>query len=309
MNVFDGKASPPSGKETAGKWMVLGLVSIGILMGTLDASIVNISLPKISLYFQEPFSGMVEWVIIAYLIVVAGTLLTLGRLSDIIGRRAVWVTGLAVFTAGSALCGAAPSLLFLVVSRALQGLGGAMIMAASTAMITDAFPVGERGRAFGLIGAVVAVGISAGPPSGGIITQMLSWRWIFYINVPVGIAGIIAGIRLLSEPMRISGAKARFDPIGAALLSIGMTFLMLAMTFGQEAGWLSSAIIGAFAAAIVLLAAFLLVERRAANPVVDLSIFQNRLFSAALVSSFLSFLSLVAVIFFIPFYFQELLCF
>jgi len=307
MSIPEGKTPHPFEEETAGKWIILGLVSIGIFMGTLDASIVNISLPKISLYFQAALSGMVEWVIIAYLIAVASTLLTLGRLSDIMGRKAIWLTGLAVFTAGSALCGAAPSLLFLVVSRGFQGLGGAMTMSVSTAMITRAFPVGERGRALGLIGTVVAVGISAGPTLGGIITQALSWRWIFYINVPIGIVGILAGMRLLSEQTKISGVKKRFDPIGATLLSTGMTFLMLAMTFGQEAGWLSATIIGTFVTAAVLLAAFLLFERRIANPIVDLSIFQNRLFSAALVSSFLSFLSLMAVMFLMPFYLEELL--
>lgn len=137
---------PLSEQETSGKWTVLGLASIGIFMGTLDASIVNISLPKIGLYFQVPLSGMLEWVVIAYLVVIAAALLTLGRLSDLIGRKGIWVTGLAVFTAGSALCGAAPSLLILVVSRAFQGLGGAMTMAVSPAMIIDAFPSGNAAR-------------------------------------------------------------------------------------------------------------------------------------------------------------------
>ncbi|MGO9020276.1 MAG: MFS transporter [Syntrophobacteraceae bacterium] len=298
-----------SENETTGKWIVWGMVSIGIFMATLDSSIVNISLPIISAYFQVPLSGMVEWVIIAYLIVVASTLLTLGRLSDMIGRKGLWVTGLALFTAGSALCGAAPSLLFLVISRAFQGTGGALMMSISPAMITHAFPAGERGRALGLIGAIVAVGTSAGPTLGGIITQAFSWRWIFYINVPIGIIGMIITIRFLSEQIGLSGAQKRFDPIGAVLLSISMTLLMLGMSFGQEAGWLSPAIMGLFAAAAVLLVAFVLVERRMAHPIVDLSIFRNRLFSAALVSSFLSFLSLFAVMFLMPFYLEELLFF
>ncbi|MGA2225973.1 MAG: MFS transporter [Syntrophobacteraceae bacterium] len=301
------KATPISGQEAASKWIVLGIVAIGVFMATLDASIVNISLPRISLYFQAHLSGMVEWVIIAYLIVVASSLLTLGRLSDMIGRKAMWVTGLAFFTAGSVLCGAAPSLLFLVISRAFQGIGGAMIMSVSPAMITRAFPAGQRGRALGMIGAIVAIGTSAGPTLGGIITQALSWRWIFYINVPVGIIGIMATIRYLSEPIRLSGAKKRFDPIGAALLSISMTLLMLAMSFGQEAGWISPVIMGLFAAATVLMVAFVLIERRMAHPIVDLSIFRNHLLSAALISSFLSFLSLFAVVFLMPFYLEDLL--
>ena len=288
---------------------MLGIVSIGIFMGTLDASIVNISLPGIGLYFKAPLSGMLEWVIIAYLLVVAGTLLTLGRLSDIMGRKVIWLAGLALFTGGSALCGAAPSLLFLVISRACQGLGGAMTMAVGTAMVTNAFSAGGLGRAMGLIGAVVAVGVSAGPALGGVITQTLSWRWIFYINIPIGLAGIVAGIRLLPGPMKLSGAKKQFDAIGASILAAGMTLVMLGMTFGQQTGWLSATIILTFAIAAVALVAFLLFERRIANPIVDLSIFRNRLFSAALVSSFLSFLSLFAVVFLMPFYLEELLLF
>jgi EmrB/QacA subfamily drug resistance transporter len=309
MNIFGRKASHVYGEETADKWLVLAIVSIGIFMGTLDASIVNISLPKISLYFRAPLGGMLEWVIIAYLLVVACTLLTLGRLSDIIGRKAIWVTGLSIFTLGSALCGAAPSLLFLVVSRAFQGLGGAMTMAVGAAMVTHAFAPGERGKALGLIGTVVAIGISAGPTLGGIITQTFSWRWIFYINAPIGIIGVIACIRLLSEPTRIEGVKKRFDVIGASLISISMALLMLAMTFGQENGRLSPAATGMFAVAAFLFAIFVLVERRIANPIVDFSLFRNRLFTAALVSSFLSFLSLFAVVFLMPFYLEELLSF
>ena len=309
MSIFEWKTSSFSEQETAGKWTVFGITSLGIFMVTLDTSIVNISLPKISYYFQVPLSGMVEWVIIAYLMVIASSLLTLGRLSDIIGRKTVWLTGLAAFTAGSALCGAAPSLLFLVISRAFQGIGGAMMMAVSPAMITHAFPARERGKGLGLFGSVVAIGTSAGPTLGGIITQAFSWSWIFYINVPIGIMAIIATIRSLKEPVRITGAKKRFDPIGATILSISMTLLMLAMTFGQEAGWASVQITGLFVAAAVLLAAFVLVERRVAHPIVDLSIFRNRLFSAALISSFLSFLSLFAVMFLMPFCLEELLSF
>jgi EmrB/QacA subfamily drug resistance transporter len=309
MSIFGWKASPVSEKETAGKWTVFGITSLGIFMATLDTSIVNISLPKISYSFQVPLSGMVEWVIIAYLVVIASSLLTLGRLSDIIGRKAVWLTGLAVFTAGSALCGAAPSLLFLVISRAFQGIGGAMMMSVSPAMITHAFPARERGKGLGLFGSVVAIGTSAGPTLGGIITQAFSWSWIFYINVPIGIIAIMATVRFLREPVRITGAKKRFDPIGATLLSISMTLLMLAMTFGQEAGWASLQTAGLFTAAAALLATFVLVERQMAHPIVDLSIFRNRLFSAALVSSFLSFLSLFAVMFLMPFCLEELLSF
>ena len=145
----------------------------------------------------------------------------MGRLSDIIGRKPLWMSGLAIFSLSSASCGAAPSLLFLVISRALQGVGGAMVMSVSPAMITDAFSFRERGKAMGLIGAVVAVGTCAGPTLGGIITQTLSWRWIFYINVPFGIIGILATLRLISAPTSLAAVRNRFDHAGAALLSTG----------------------------------------------------------------------------------------
>ena len=304
---FGEMARAPSAGETAGKWTVMGMVDIGAFMATLDASIVNISLPKISLYFHVPLSGLVEWVIIAYLIVIVSLLLILGRLSDMLGQKLLWVSGLAIFTVSSALCGAAPSLLTLVIFRALQGIGGAMLMAIGPAMITRAFPVTERGRALGLLGVVVAAGTSAGPTVGGIITQVFSWRWIFYINVPIGIIAVIVTLRLLRERMRPNWGGQRFDLAGAVLLAAGICSLMLGLSFGQEWGWHSIRIKGLFAASLALLAGFAINERYVAQPVVDFSLFRDRLFSASIASSFLCFLALFAVMFLMPFYLEELL--
>jgi EmrB/QacA subfamily drug resistance transporter len=289
------------------KWTVLGIVAVGVFMVTLDASIVNISLPKISLSFHVPLNGMVEWVVISYLVVIVSLLLSFGRLSDIIGRKLLWVMGLSVFTVSSALCGAAPSLLLLVIFRALQGIGGAMIMAISPAMVTRAFPPTERGRALGLNGLVVAAGTTAGPAIGGFITHTLTWRWIFYINVPISIFGIMAALRCLKEKTQPLEGRMRFDPVGAVLLSAGMISLMMAMSFGQEFGWLSASILGLFMIGLVLLTAFLINEKRINHPIVDLSLFRNRLFTAAISTSFMSFLSLFAVVFLMPFYLEELL--
>jgi EmrB/QacA subfamily drug resistance transporter len=297
----------PAGGETAGKWTVMGIMSIGLFMATLDGSIVNISLPKISLSFQVPLNGLVEWVIIDYLLVISGLLLTLGRLLDMVGQKLLWVLGLFIFTTSSALCGAAPTLMSLVIFRALQAVGGAMIMAISPVMITRAFPFAERGRALGILGLVVAAGTSAGPTVGGIITHAFSWRWIFYINVPIGIIGIGTALRLLREPLRPKWSRQQFDPLGAILLSISVSCLMLALSFGQEAGWRSGVIIGLFVAAVAVLAVFIVHERRVAQPIVDFSLFRNRLFTAAIASSFLCFLSLFAVMFLMPFYLEELL--
>jgi EmrB/QacA subfamily drug resistance transporter len=224
-----------------------------------------------------------------------------------VGQKLLWVLGLSIFTLSSALCGAAPSLPDLVIFRALQGVGGAMIMALSPAMLTRAFPPNEWGRALGLLALVVAAGTSAGPALGGIITQAFSWRWIFYVNVPIGVLGVIATLRLLTEPMQLRRGQQRFDFIGAIVLSVSLCCLMLGLSFGQEVGWGSFTIIGLFVAAVVLLAAFIIHEKRLTHPIVDFSLFRNRLFSAAIATSFLCFLSLFAVMFLMPFYLEELL--
>ena len=302
-----GRAAVKDARGREGKWIVLGIVAIGVFMATLDASIVNISLPKISSYFHVPLNGTVEWIIIAYLVVIGSLLLSLGRLSDIFGRKLIWALGLGIFTISSALCGAAPSLTSLVVFRAFQGVGGAMIMAISPAMVTSAFPSNERGQALGLVAAIVAVGTSAGPAIGGVITEAFSWRWIFYINVPIGFVGVTATLKLLREDGRRKGEAQRFDPFGALVLSAGLTCIMLAMSFGEEAGWGSAGILGGFAAALILFFVFIAIEKRVSQPIVDLELFHNRLFCAALASSFLSFLALFAVMFLMPFYLEELL--
>lgn len=292
-------------EKTTNKWAVLGIVAIGIFMATLDTSIVNISLPSISAYFQTPLNGLVEWVIIAYLITIASVLFTFGRLSDMFGRKILWMLGLGSFTLGSALCGAAPTLLLLVVFRALQGIGGALLMANSTAMLVRAFPENERGRVLGLNSVSVSLGVSAGPTLGGLITTSLSWRWIFYVNLPLGILGLLLTWLILKEPVRLQ-SKQTFDPFGASLLSAGIIAMMLALSFGQESGWFTPLIISLFAGGCALLVACFFIERRVAAPIIDLRLFHNRLFAAANLSGLLSFFALFAVSFLLPFYLEEL---
>lgn len=299
------KVISPAEEQGTNKWAVLGIVAIGIFMATLDSSIVNISLPSISTYFQVPLNGLVEWVVIAYLVSIASVLLTFGRLADMFGRKPLWMLGLIVFTLGSALCGAAPTLLLLVIFRAFQGIGGALLMSNSTAMLTRAFPENERGRVLGLNAVVVAIGISAGPTIGGLITSSLTWRWIFYVNLPIGIAGLIFTWIVLKERAHFQPGQ-KFDPLGAVVLSAGIIAVMLGLSFGQESGWTSTLILGLFAGGLVLLTGFVFIERRVVDPIVDLRLFHNRLFTAANVSSLLSFLALFAVSFLLPFYLEEL---
>lgn len=297
-------AQHATGAPSTNKWVVFAIVAIGVFMSTLDSSIVNISLPTIATYFHVPLSGAVEWVIIAYLVVIAATLLTIGRLADMTGRKAIWATGLAIFTLGSALCGASPSLGFLIGARAFQSIGGALLFAVSAAMLTGAFPTSERGRVLGLNALIVALGISVGPTLGGVITQFLTWRWIFYVNVPLGIIGFIATVRLLQNPRR--GPRGRFDPAGAALLTIGLAAITLGLSFGQEWGWTSPGLIVTLVIGVVALVALVIVEQRVNSPIVPLSLLKDRVFASANLSLILSFLALFAVSFMMPFYLEQL---
>jgi EmrB/QacA subfamily drug resistance transporter len=292
-----------TGKEQTNKWSVLTIVGVGVFMATLDSSIVNISLPTIANQFHVGLSGAVEWVIIAYLVVTAGVLLTAGRLADMIGRKTVWIIGLIIFTSGSALCGAAPSLALLIAFRAFQGLGGSLLFAASPAMLTSAFPPQERGRALGLNAVIVALGVSVGPTLGGILTA-ISWRLIFYVNVPIGIIGIFATWFVLKEQLQRN--EGRFDPWGAILLAIGLICITAAISFGEELGWGSALIIGAIIVGIIALCILPFVELRVSSPVLDLSLLHNRVFVSANLSLVLSFLALFAVSFMMPFYLEQL---
>ena len=286
------------------KWAVLAILAIGIFMATLDSSIVNISLPNIAAFFGVPLNGEVEWVIIAYLVVIAGVLLTVGRLADMTGRKILWIAGLVVFTLGSAICGAAPSLLVLIAARAFQGLGGALIMSVSPAMLTAAFPAEERGRALGMNAVFVALGTSVGPTLGGLITANFSWRWIFYVNVPLGIIGVIATLVLLKE--RQARTQGRFDPLGALLLAIGLVAITLGLSFGQEWGWASLGLLLTLAGGGVALILLVAVEMRVNDPIIDFHLMRNRVFVSANVSLVMSFLALFAVSFMLPFYLEEL---
>ena len=282
----------------AGKWSVFALVSVGTFMTTLDSSIVNISLPAIARSFHTPLSGTVEWVVIA------ASLLTFGRLGDLIGRERVWTMGLVVFTAGSLLCGAAPTLPLLVTARALQGVGGALIFAPAIALVVDAFPRSERGRALGMNTVIVSLGISTGPTLGGLITEHLSWRWIFFVNLPLGVAGVLAVRRVL--PFRPARGHGRFDPPGALAFGVGLAALCLGLSFGREWGWSSPRTLAVLAIAGIGLVAAVVIELRRDDPLLDIRLVASRVLGSALLSFMLSILALFAVAFLLPFYFEQL---
>ena len=271
-------------------------------MTALDASIVNISLPSISATFHAPIGGASEWVVIAYLVVIAASLLSFGRLSDVVGRKPVWMAGLVVFTLGSAWCGAAGSLAQLIVARILQGFGGALIFAPSFAIITDAFPPTERGRVLGLNAVVFAIATSLGPTLGALITAHLTWRWVFYLNVPISVLALIASERVLTA----SDARAReqLDVPGAVLLAVGFASLTLALSFSAAWGWIR--LLACVVVGIASLIAAGWIDHRSPYPIVDLALFRDRVVGSALASMAVAMLALFAVGFVLPFYFEQL---
>ncbi len=288
------------------KWVILALAASASFMTTLDGSIVNIGLPSIANTFHTGISGATEWIIIGYLVVIAAALLTFGRLADMLGRKPIFLTGLLIFVLGSMLCGLAPSLWLLILARLFQGIGGALIFSVNVAMITSAFPANERGLALGLNAVVVSLGVAAGPTIGGIITQYLTWRWIFYVNVPICMLVLLAAFYWYREPGSQRGQHGRFDPMGALVLAIALAALTLGLSFGQEWGWLSASTLGSLGIGIATMGIAVYIESHVESPILNLGLLSNRVFAFANISFILCMMALFAPGFLLPFYFEEL---
>jgi len=284
------------------RWAAM-TISIGIYMSTIDASIVNISLPTIVRSLNTHLSA-VAWVVTAYLIVITGSLLLMGRLSDLFGLRRVYIFGLFTFTLGSILCGLSPTIYFLIGSRMIQGLGASATMAIGPAIVTTVFPEKERGKALGMVGSVVSAGFLTGPLLGGFLVEHFGWRSVFYINLPIGVIGILLSLRVLERAER--RRDARIDFAGALLLFSSVTSLLLFLNrVGQESIPSFFWIWGIFS--LFCLSLFMAVELRSSSPLVDLHLFRRRLFSASLGASLLSFWMNGAHTFIIPFFLQNFL--
>ena len=284
------------------RWLVLSAVSVGTFMATLDGSIVNIALPSIGQAFGIDLAT-VEWVVVAYLLVVGSLLLPIGRLGEILSYRRVYLAGFAIFTAASVLCGAAPGPGWLVAFRAVQGVGAAALMAMGPAIIARTFGPGERGKALGLNAVSVAIGLSLGPALGGILTEVGTWRAIFLVNLPVGIFAMLWAARVL--PAEERGQRQPFDVPGAVLTAGSLFALLLALNQGESLGWTSPPVVGLIALAIGLGVTFVIVERRTAAPMMDLDLFRVRAFSAGLVAVVVAFAGLFTATFLLPFLLQE----
>lgn len=292
---------------TTNKWLTLLVMAPGVFIGNLDTSIVNISLPTMAQTFGVPLNGLIEWVVIAYLMVIAASVLTFGRLADIVGRKPLWIVGMLVFTIGSALCGLAPTLLWLVIARGFQGLGAAGMMAVGPALLTGAFPAHERGRALGMNAVTVALGISVGPALGGIVVQHLTWHGIFYINIPLGCIGLLLAFWLLHE-RRVYQPRP-VDIPGAIFLAIGLVTLTIGVSFAQEWGWHSWRLPVTLILCLLALGSLIVVESRAAYPIIIPALLRNRRFIAANASLILSMLALFSASVLLPFYLEDVRAF
>jgi EmrB/QacA subfamily drug resistance transporter len=287
------------------KWFALALILAVQFMVILDVAIVNVALPSIQLdlgFSQENL----QWVISAYALVFGGFLLLGGRSADLLGRRRIFVAGTIIFTLGSLLCGLAWSEAALISSRAFQGFGAALITPAALSILVWTFSEGrERNIALGAWGAVGGFGAAAGVLFGGILTDYLSWEWIFFVNVPVGIAALILAPFLLSESLDKHGQG--FDIPGAVLVTSGLSMLVLGVTQGHGWGWSSSRTIGVFVASALLLAAFAAWELRVTHPLVPFSIFRLQTLTAANIVGFILGTAMFAMFLMLTLYMQEVL--
>jgi len=295
-------------RHSTNPWVVLVIICLAQFMVVLDATIVNVALPHIqtSLGFTE---ASLQWVINAYTLVFAGFLLLGGRAGDLLGRKRLFLVGLVIFTAASLLNGLATTSGMLIGFRALQGLGAALISPAALSIISTTFAEGkERSRALGVWAAIAIGGSAVGLVLGGALTQSFSWRWIFFVNVPVGIFAFFAALRLVPES-KDEHAHQGYDIAGALTVTGGLMALVYALVNSAQHGWGSTLTIVSFILAFVLLAAFVVIEQRSSEPLVRLSIFRVRSLLTANLSMFLAFSGMFAMFFFNTLYIQKILGF
>jgi EmrB/QacA subfamily drug resistance transporter len=289
------------------KWWTLGAVAFGLFMIMLDNTIVNVALPAIEHDLDMSISNL-EWVVTGYALAFAALMITGGKLADYYGRRRIFVVGLVIFTLSSLACGLAPSAAWLIGARAVQGAGSALMNPATLSIITATFEPRERGRAIGIWAGVSALALSIGPLVGGLIVDHLSWHWIFYVNVPVGIAAVVVS-QLVIRESRDTSHEQSIDFPGLLTSGLGLLALCYALIEGNRHGWGSGEIIGLFVASGALLVAFVLVEHRQKLPMLDLSLFRIPSFVGANLVALLVSLGMFGVFFFVSLYLQNVMGF
>src|SRR6478752_6544728 len=277
-----GSVESGSGTITVGEggreWWTLVAVCVGTFMLLLDVTIVNVALPKIQAGLGSSFTDL-QWVVDAYALTLAALLLTSGSLADLLGRRRIFAIGLVIFSAASLLCGVAQSPLMLNFSRGVQGIGGAMMFAASLALLGNAYRGRDRGVAFGVWGAVTGAAVSVGPVVGGALTDGLSWRWIFLVNVPIGLVALALTMSKVDESSDPHGS--RLDIPGFVTFTAALGTLVFGLIESGRKGWGNCLVGGCLIASVALIALFVVVERHSSTPMLDLSLFRHRAFNGA----------------------------
>lgn len=286
------------------EWAILLTVLPMTFMTTLDSSIVNVALPTMARELNTTMAG-IEWVVTSYLIVICATILLFGKLGDILGKTRIFKFGIGIFTIGSLLCGLSNTLFMLILSRIVQAIGAGAAMATNQGIITETFPANERGRALGMSGTAVALGTMVGPTLGGLIVSIAPWEYIFLINIPIGILVYIGVIKILPLKKKINDFI--IDVKGSILFMVSITLLFTSINFGQSLGYNNLFIVMSFIISLILFAIFIRVEKTSNNPMLDISIFKNRIFSLSIFCGFTSFISIGAVNIILPFYYQDVL--
>jgi len=300
----DGAAPGQPGNQRGNKWWTLVAVCLGTFMLLLDITIVNVALPDIQRALHSSFADL-QWVVDAYALTLAAFLLTAGSLADMYGRRLLYLVGLAVFTGASVLCGFAVTTLMLQLSRGLQGVGGAIMFSVSLALLADAFRGRDRGVAFGVWGTVTGLAVAIGPLLGGVLTSGLSWRWIFFVNVPIGIAAVAITITKVAESR--APQASRPDWLGFLIFTVALSSLVYGLIESNQRSFTDGLVLGCLAAAAALLVAFVVVERRSAHPMFDLKLFTLPTFSGGLTAAFGLSASIFAMLLYLVLYLQDIL--
>jgi EmrB/QacA subfamily drug resistance transporter len=287
------------------KWWTLLAVSFGLFMIMLDNTVVNVALPAMQRALKIGPNEL-EWVVVGYALTFATFMLTGGKLADLYGRRKLFVVGLVVFTAASLACGLAPSASFLIGARVVQGVGSAIMNPATLGIITATFPPRQRGTAIGIWAGTSAMALAIGPLVGGVLTEKVSWSWIFFVNVPVGILGVFVALWAIDESRDRSERQA-LDLPGQIAAAAGLFALTYALIEGNRHGWSSPLILVLFAVAVGFLAAFVLLERHQKIPMLDLSLFRSPTFTGSNLAMLLVTLAMFGIFFFNSLFFQNIL--
>jgi EmrB/QacA subfamily drug resistance transporter len=290
--------------QRGNKGWTLVAVCLGTFMLLLDVTIVNVALPDIQQALHASFSDL-QWVVDAYALTLAAFLLTAGSVADMYGRRLLYLIGLVVFTCASVLCGFAVNPVMLQLSRALQGVGGAIMFAVSLALLADAFRGKDRGTAFGIWGLITGLAVAIGPLLGGALTSGLSWRWIFFVNVPIGIAAVVIALVRVAESR--APHASRPDWAGFTLFTVALASLVYGLIESNQRSFTDGLVLGCFAVAAALLVAFVFVELRIAHPMFDLTLFRLPTFSGGSVAAFGLSASIFAMLLYLVLYVQDIL--